>query len=345
MSPRKKRAYGISSWITRAVLQELEAQGLSADVLLKLQRLKRSDILDPDGWVPLASHRAFYRDAIVASGDPVFQIKVGRRVPVHISRVGGHCAAVSSTLREAMEAFGRFAGLLVDGSDIGVRSTPRFDAVYARRPVALRTPEDGPSFAMAVLGFFAHATGRPVKATRIYMNKRPLVPPEALEAELGAPITWNADDLEIQFPPGTLDTPVLHADPELKASLEAKARRDLARASGSKTIPVASLMGGALRGAGLETNLSKASVAGMLGMSSRTLQRRLASESLTFAQVYEDARREAALPLLADPALTSEEVAFQLGFASRSSFHRAVHRWTGKTPGALRRKPSKKRGR
>ena len=124
MAPRKKRAYGISSWITRAVLQELEAQGVPADELLKRHRLNRSDLLDPDGWVPLASHRAFYRDAIAASGDPAFQVKVGRRVPVHVTRAAGYCAAVSSTLGEAIEVFGRFSELLVDGSRVGALRTP-----------------------------------------------------------------------------------------------------------------------------------------------------------------------------------------------------------------------------
>ena len=75
-----------------------------------------------------------------------------------------------------------------------------------------------------------------------------------------------------------------------------------------------------------------------LGMSARTLQRRLASESLTFAQVQEEARRAAAMPLLRDPDLTSVEIALRLGFSSRTAFLRAVKRWTGKTPGELRGK-------
>ena len=108
----------------------------------------------------------------------------------------------------------------MDGSRVGTQRTPRRDVVFARRPELFPVPEDGPSFAVAVLGFFGHAAGRPVKATRILITGRPLVPPDALEAELGAPITWNAGDFEIHFPPGTLDLPVVHADPKLKESLE-----------------------------------------------------------------------------------------------------------------------------
>jgi AraC-like DNA-binding protein len=345
MAPRKKRTYGISSWITRAVLQELEARGVPADALLKRHRLNRSDILDPDGWVPLTSHRAFYRDATAASGDPTFQVKVGRRVPVHVTRAAGYCAAVSSTLGEAMDAFGRFSELLVDGSRISGMRTAQRDVVYARRPELFPLPEDGPSFAVAVLDFFRHATGRPVKATRLMMTGSTLVPPEALESEIGAPITWNAADFEVHFPPGTLDTPVLHADPKLKESLEVAALRALSRAGGSRTQPVSTLVREALRESGFGPNLSKTSMARALGMSARTLQRRLAGESLTYAQVLDETRRAAAMPLLRDAGLTSVEVALRLGFSSRTAFLRAVKRWTGKTPGELRAKSSKRKSR
>jgi hypothetical protein len=147
MSPRKQRAYGISSWITRAVLQELEAGGVPADGLLKRYRLDRSNILDPDGWVPLASHRAFYRDAIAASGDPTFQVKVGRRVPVHVTRAAGYCAAVSSTLGEAMEAFGRLSELVATWCTRGGRSRSRFPRTVPPSPWRSSTssgmPPDG----------------------------------------------------------------------------------------------------------------------------------------------------------------------------------------------------------
>ena len=343
MAPRKKRAYGISSWLTRAVLHELEGHVVPADALLKRRRLKRADILDPDGWVPLASHRAFYRDAIDASGDPLFQIKVGRRVPVHVTRIVGHRAAASGTLREAMESFGRFAELLVDGSDVGVRSTSRFDAVYAKRPVALRTSEDGPSFAKAILDFFAHATGQPLKATLIAMTGLPLVPPDALEAALDAPIKWNEDDFKIQFPPGTLKMPVLQSDPKLKNSLEVVARRELSSVDGSKAIPTSSRVRAVILKFGLGEAATVERVADVLRESRRTLQRRLDEEGYTFSQLREETIREAALKMLAREEAAVEEIAFSLGFSSRTAFHRAVRRWTGKTPGALRGKSAKPR--
>jgi AraC-like DNA-binding protein len=341
MSSRKKRAYGISSWVTYAVLQELEAHGVPAGPLLARHRLKREDLLDPDGWIAQFSHRRFYQDAIAASGDPAFQILVGRRVPIHVSQTVGYCAATSSTLREAYETFGRFSSLVVDGSTFSTRSAPGFDAVIVHRPPALPLPEDGPSFAAATLAFFAQAAGRPVKARKVLLVGRPLVPPAAMEAALGCSITWNSGEFEIRFDPETLEIPVVQANPRLKKTLESVARRMLTRApSAGKPIETSRVRDAILK-FGLGERATVEGVADALGVSRRTLQRRLEEQACTFSQLREEAIREAALAMLARKESPVEEVAFRLGFSSRTAFHRAIRRWTGQAPGALRAKSVK----
>jgi AraC-like DNA-binding protein len=78
-------------------------------------------------------------------------------------------------------------------------------------------------------------------------------------------------------------------------------------------------------------------VAPALQTSTRSLQRRLASEGTRFSDVREKILREATLAMLKEPGVTREEAALRLGFGSRSGFHRAVHRWTGTSPAAFRR--------
>ncbi|MEK3787210.1 helix-turn-helix transcriptional regulator [Paenibacillus sp. FSL K6-1230] len=69
-----------------------------------------------------------------------------------------------------------------------------------------------------------------------------------------------------------------------------------------------------------------------LGMSGRTLQRRLADEKVSFKQLVGDARHEQARELLADPALDIKEVAFLVGYADQNSFYRAFRLREGETP-------------
>jgi AraC-like DNA-binding protein len=78
-------------------------------------------------------------------------------------------------------------------------------------------------------------------------------------------------------------------------------------------------------------------VAGRLGTSGRTLQRRLQDERTTFQQLLDEVRHEIALVQVTNRAASLDEVAWLLGFSNSTAFHRAFKRWTGVTPGEFRR--------
>ena len=73
-------------------------------------------------------------------------------------------------------------------------------------------------------------------------------------------------------------------------------------------------------------------VAKALGMSPRTLQRRLEELGTSYQELLDDVRRRSARRLLANTDLDASEVAFLLGFEEINSFARAFHAWEGTTP-------------
>ncbi|MGH8788695.1 MAG: AraC family transcriptional regulator ligand-binding domain-containing protein [Cupriavidus necator] len=77
-------------------------------------------------------------------------------------------------------------------------------------------------------------------------------------------------------------------------------------------------------------------VARELGVSERTLQRRLGGEGTSFQLLLTAVRRARARELLADPTLDIDEVAFLLGYADQNSFFRAFRLWEGETPSSWR---------
>jgi AraC-like DNA-binding protein len=77
-------------------------------------------------------------------------------------------------------------------------------------------------------------------------------------------------------------------------------------------------------------------VADVLGISRRTLSRRLEQEGTSFVEELDRARREIALVHVAETEEPLTEVAYLLGFSHVESFHRAFKRWTGETPLAYR---------
>jgi AraC-like DNA-binding protein len=76
--------------------------------------------------------------------------------------------------------------------------------------------------------------------------------------------------------------------------------------------------------------------ANALGISERSLRRRLLEEGCTFTSLVESVRLERARALLKDEARSIKEIAAALGFSELSAFHRAFKRWTGDTPVTFR---------
>jgi AraC-like DNA-binding protein len=74
-----------------------------------------------------------------------------------------------------------------------------------------------------------------------------------------------------------------------------------------------------------------AGTARALGVSTRTLQRRLYAEGAAFGDIVDALRRELASAYL-DRGIPIPEVASLLGYADRTAFHRAFRRWTGSSP-------------
>ena len=73
-------------------------------------------------------------------------------------------------------------------------------------------------------------------------------------------------------------------------------------------------------------------VAGEVGITRRTLQRRLATAGTSYSNLVNEARYQLAAELLEDRNVPISSIAKAVGFANHSGFSRAFHRWTGMTP-------------
>lgn len=77
--------------------------------------------------------------------------------------------------------------------------------------------------------------------------------------------------------------------------------------------------------------------AGAIGMSVRTLQRRLGESGLSYSGLIEEERFRTAVRLLADPSVKVTHVAIELGYTDLANFTHAFRRWTGVSPSEFRR--------
>jgi len=158
---------------------------------------------------------------------------------------------------------------------------------------------------------------------------------DELEAYFGCNVEFGAAQNGYDFEPEDLDLPLTSADPQLLSVLQSHGDQVLAE------------MGRHLPGLIVEVERAIAdqlgtgsvtldSVATGMGMSPRTLSRKLAAEGTSFFQLLDDLRKSLSKSYLRDSDLMLAEIAFLLGYAGLSSFNDAFKRWTGHSPGQFR---------
>ena len=81
-----------------------------------------------------------------------------------------------------------------------------------------------------------------------------------------------------------------------------------------------------------QLDVSAEIIAEGLGLSDRTVRRRLRECGVRYQQLLDGVRCERARVALSQPGTTVGEVAFSLGFSDTSAFHKAFRRWTGMRP-------------
>ncbi|MEU9148145.1 AraC family transcriptional regulator ligand-binding domain-containing protein [Streptomyces sp. NPDC048349] len=148
-------------------------------------------------------------------------------------------------------------------------------------------------------------------------------------------IDFEAPDSSITFLASDLKVPVPHAQPGLSAVLRRHAEQTLATA-----IPLHNwldLFRTALASAHDETTPTLSAVARRMTVSTRTLQRRLDEHGTTWNNEVETLRRAQITRLLHDTDLGIDAIAARSGYADARALRRAVQRWYGTTPAALRR--------
>jgi AraC-like DNA-binding protein len=133
----------------------------------------------------------------------------------------------------------------------------------------------------------------------------------------------------LEFAAHLLDRAHLHASPALQTLVHAQAEQHLRRLSRPRDLIDRLRM--------YLLSLPAARVPDMpivareLGLSVRTLRRRLTQAGRSYRALTEEMRGERACMMLRNPDFTLQDVADALGFADSATFHRAFRRWTGLT--------------
>ena len=152
---------------------------------------------------------------------------------------------------------------------------------------------------------------------------------------VGTAMEFGADNDEFALNSNARELPLIHADPYLNDLLLKNCEAALADRKGD-TSQLRTRVENAISSLLPHGRVLVEDVARSLGMSKRTLARKLSDEGLNFTEILQQLRRDLAVRYLDDRKLHISKIAWLLGFNEVSSFTHTFKRWTGKTPSQMR---------
>jgi len=322
--------FRVSSTLSR----KLEELGVSPADLLRLAGLPSGLFEQEKIFVSTEELFALYRGLPQASRDPAIGLKLGTEPRIERYDPISIAAVSARSFRDALQRLARYKQITCPEE---LRVTERGDECRVRFRWLL-AHETEPSALVdvcfaRVLSIARRGTGESVTPRRLELRGA-TGSREMYEAHFGCPANLDARENTIVFGKAELDQPFLTHNSDLFATIAPQLEAELKQALASRAIgeQVKAILKPLLAGRrpGIED------VARELGLSSRTLQRRLAEDGATFQQLLQEARRELARHYLLHSSLELNETAYLLGYEDSHSFFRAFHDWEGATPGDWR---------
>lgn len=327
----------------RRLFEVVERFGLPRAALLRHARVAPADWEAAQARLALADLVALFESALTLTGRRDLGLEFGRQARPGTFDVLGYALMSCRNLGEAIALVPHYRRLIfesgysetrfgVDGGSVKFAWVVLPAATQAGLPYCDLLAE---SLIASWLGLGRWIAGAelPLREVRF----RHAAPEDTLPFVnfFGCPVRFAAGENAVLFARELLAQPLVQADAALNLAMRDEARKALDRLQGASNIA------GQLRQALLplmpkcEATLPHA--AASLGITPRTLQRRLAGADSSFQGVLDATRRELAQVYLRDPALSALDVALLLGYAEQSSFTRAFRHWFGAAPSVWRR--------
>ncbi|POX40520.1 AraC family transcriptional regulator [Streptomyces sp. Ru73] len=244
----------------------------------------------------------------------------------------------SPTVADALECTSRYLFVHAQALSLTLEpdpyGTPGIAALRFGPPPGLPAPVQGTDLG---LGFLHRAirflVDGPYGLRTVELPYRPAAPLAVYEEFFGVPVRVARPAALLRVPRSLGDRPLSGGDEHLRR-LALAFLAEQAPDGHAGLVP-------RVRGA-VQQSLGTAppdigTVARLLSVHPRTLQRRLRAEGTTYAAILDDVRRQAARHYLTGTALPMTQIAALLGLSEQSALTRCCRRWWGQPPRAVRR--------
>jgi len=321
------------AWV-ETVLTAAERQGVARVQLLAQAGMAAAELAQ-ERW-PIDHITRLWRAAVQCTQDAGFGLKAGAAVePARFAGVGGILQA-APTLREALAAVQKYQRLISDGGRFQLLAGDAATWViyHPRQGQLAFSRHQLEAVLAAVVAFARRVAGPALRPQRVQLSQAQIGPLAGYRAVFACPVAFEQAFSGLLLANAQLDAPLPQANVRRVREHHRHAARQLA---------------GLGQGAALAQELrawmaselaqrvpARAAAAQALGLSERTLARRMQAQQLSFSGLLDGVRRDAALHAVAHTPQALADIGQRLGFAEPSVFWRAFRRWTGCTPAQWR---------
>ena len=326
-----------TGFAARQAIADLRKRNIAAGHLLERVGLSARDLDDRRHHVSSAAQSTFLEYAAETSGDSAFGLHLAEQANPREAGLLFYVASAGKNVAEALVLFERYFRVVNEAVRLKLVKAAGNVAVEVNfiglsRPRVRQNVEFGIAVILKALRETAGRRIRPIRVTFAHARNSYL---REFERFYGSPVEFAAPKDQMTFSRDILDLPLITGDPYLLETLQpfcdhaAKERNTAAES-------VRALVENEVQRLLPHGKAEKQTVAKALGMSERTLSRRLEDEDATYEKVVDQLRRSLARQYIREPGISVSQIAWLLGYEGATSFNHAFRRWTGCSPSAAR---------
>lgn len=319
--------------------RHLLAQGVSPAAVFAGTGFGPALLNQEEPAAPFAAIAGFFSRAAELTGDPLFGFRLGCASDLRMAGLLGYIALTSPTAGCFLRNIARYAGVMSDTWEMDPsRLASHGEFAWSCKAASGQQASQYVEF-LAALFFTAlrEAAGTRIELQEAAFTHQRHRGAEEMSAAFGCPVRFGVPASRIVVRPEDLELPLVSADRLLLRVLRAYGDQLLhGRGLGRKNTDLTAQVEEAVAARLSAGSASLANVAADLGMSPRTLSRKLGRAGTSYFTILEELRKALAIRYLRESKLPLSEIAFLLGYSGLNSFSEAFRRWTGLSPGQFR---------
>ena len=322
--------------LSRLAVARLKSAGVPVEPLLRRVGLTPEVIADPEERLSVRSQITLLDEAAIALKDDCLGFTMARDFDPRELELLYYVMASSQSLGDALKRVARYSQITNEALVVRYREGNRLIISLSYSGVPRHLDRHQIEFCMfAILRVCRVLTGQNLVPQHFWISHHRSGANSEMARFVGTTVEFGADTDEFALNANARELPLIHADTYLNDLLLKYCEAALADRRGNVS-QLRTRVENAISSLLPHGRVVVDDVARNLGMSKRTLSRKLMDEGLNFTEILQQLRRGLAVRYLDDRKLHVSKIAWLLGFNKVSAFTHTFKRWTGKAPSQMR---------